>query len=197
MPRGTRIQAAGATYHLTARGNGGATIFLDDFDRLYFLQVVARVVRELEWTCFTYCLMNNHYHLLVRTPRPDLASGMQRIQSSYVRRFNARHARQGHVFGRRYHDELVRRDEHLLSAAAYVVLNPVRAGIVERPEEWRWSSYRATVGLDACPAFLDVVSLLEMFAPDRARATALFREMVDAGRVTSRCQAPSVPGTAT
>ena len=185
MPRPARIEVPGTTYHVTARGNAGAAIFVDDFDRLHLLQAIARAVRELRWTCFAYCLLGNHYHLLARIAEPNLSRGMQRIHSGYVRRFNARHARRGHVFGRRFHGRGVEGDEHLLSAAAYTVLNPVRAGIVARPEEWRWSSYRATIGLDRSPDFLDADALLSLLSPSRERARELFREMVEAGRAKS------------
>ena len=169
-------------YHLTARGNGGSAIFVDDFDRLYLLDLLVRVVRGLHWSCFAYCLMGNHYHLLVQTAEPNLSNGMHLLQTSYVRRFNRRHDRQGHLFGRRFHDQPISRDEHLVAAAVYTVLNPVRAGIVERPEEWRWSSYGATAGLEEEPAFLDVEPLLSMLSPSTSRARELFREMVEAER---------------
>jgi putative transposase len=179
VPRRPRIEAAGAIYHVTARGNAGAAIFDDDLDRLNLLHLLGRVVRDLRWRCFAYCLMGNHYHLLLQTLEPNLSKGMHLLQSAYVRRFNKRHDRAGHVFGRRFHDQPVKGHEHLVAAAVYTVLNPVRAGIVARPEEWRWSSYRATVGSETAPAFLDVDAMLSMLSPSAPRARELFREMVE------------------
>jgi putative transposase len=180
MPRRPRIETPGATYHVTARGNAGAAIFLDDYDRHHFLQLIARVVRDLNWSCFAYCLMGNHYHVLVRIREPNLSKGMHLLQSAYVRRFNARHDRAGHVFGRRFHDQPVERDEHLVGAAVYITLNPVRARIVERPEDWRWSSYRATAGLETAPGFLEAETILAMVGAVPSRARQRFRELVDA-----------------
>jgi REP element-mobilizing transposase RayT len=179
VPRRPRIEAAGAIYHVTARGNAGAAIFDDDLDRLNLLHLLGRVVRDLRWRCFAYCLMGNHYHLLVQTREPNLSKGMHLLQSAYVRRFNKRHDRAGHVFGRRFHDQPVKNHEHLVAAAVYTVLNPVRAGVVDRPEEWRWSSYRATVGSETAPAFLDVDAMLSMLSPSAPRARELFREMAE------------------
>jgi putative transposase len=178
MSRRPRNELAGATYHLTARGNGGSPIFLDDFDRIYLLDLVARAVDELRWRCFAYCLMENHYHLLVRTTEPNLSQGMRMIQTRHARRFNTRHGRHGHLFGDRFHDTRIDGERHLLAAAAYIARNPVRAGIVDKACAWPWSSFRATAGHDP-PGFLDVESLLEILSPDPNRARCLFTELVE------------------
>jgi putative transposase len=178
MPRRPRLEVSGATYHVTARGNGGLPIFEDDFDRIHLLDQLARAIDRCRWRCLAYCLMGNHYHLLVRTPEPNLSSGMRLIQTRYAKHFNPRHGRQGHLFGDRFHDARVDQEERFLSAAVYTVLNPVRAGIVNRPEEWLWSSYRTTAGLDEAPGFVDVDGILGLLSPDRERAQVLYREMV-------------------
>ena len=182
MARRPREEVAGGTYHVTARGNNGAEIFRDDYDRIYLLGLLSHAAAELDWRCFAYCLMSNHYHVLVRTPRLNLSSGMRLIQTRHARRFNSRHGRRGHLFGDRFHSRRVEEDSHLLAAASYIVLNPVRAGLVERPDDWRWSSYRATAGLDDAPGLLDVEPLLEMLAADRDSARWRYVEMVEAMR---------------
>ncbi len=172
------MEAPGATYHVTARGNGGASIFEDDFDRIHLLGLLARSIHDRGWRCLAYCLLGNHYHLLVQTPEANLSNGMRLVQTRYAKHFNRRHGRRGHLFGDRFHDRRVEGDDHLVSAAVYTVLNPVRAGVVDRPDEWPWSSYRATAGLDEPTDFLAREELLELLTPHRERAQALYRELV-------------------
>lgn len=179
VSRQPRVAVPGATYHLTARGNDGNAIFTDDFDRVHLLDLLSRATIRYGWVCLAYCLMGNHYHLLVQLTKPELSSGMRFIQTRYARRFNARNDATGHVFGDRFHDRRVEGDTHLLAAAVYTVLNPVRAGIVNRPDKWPWSSYRATAGLTVAPGFLDPVLLLDLLSPDLLRARALYRDLVE------------------
>jgi REP element-mobilizing transposase RayT len=185
VPRGPRQLYPGATYHVTARGNGGQDIFADDFDRLHLVGLLSRASGTYRWRCLAYCLMTNHYHLVVVTPDPNLSSGMRLIQTRYAHRFNRRHDRHGHVFGDRFHDRRIEVGEHLLSALAYTVLNPVRAGLVDRPGDWPWSSYRATAGLEDAPGFLDVSSVHGLLSHDPDRARILYREFVEAVREAS------------
>src|SRR4030043_1793691 len=145
MSRPLRIQYAGAVYHITSRGNARKAIFKDDRDRKVFLNIVEEVKDRYHWLCHTYCLMNNHYHLLVETPDGNLSEGMRQLNGVYTQVFNRRHRRAGHLFQGRYKAILVQKDSHLLEVSRYVVLNPVRAGTVERPDQWKWSSYLATV----------------------------------------------------
>jgi putative transposase len=156
-------------------------VFLDDLDRNRFLTVLAGVVEELGWLCPAYCLMTNHFHLLVQTPQPDLAVGMHRVNSAHANYFNRRHDHVGHLFQARYDAEVVQREAHLLEACRYIVLNPVRAGICRRPGDWRWSSYRATAGHIARPAFLAKGWLLGQFGVDRQKAALQYVEFVAAG----------------
>ena len=136
MARPLRIEYPGAIYHVTSRGDGREAIYLDDGDREEFLSVFEDVIRRMNWKCSAYCLMENHYHLLVETPDGNLSRGMRQLNGVYTQRFNRLHDRSGHVFQGRYKAILVERDSHLKELCRYVVLNPVRAGMVDRPEEW-------------------------------------------------------------
>jgi putative transposase len=178
MARPLRLEFPGAIYHVTARGNAQAAIFLDDHDRERFLAILAGVVKRYEWICHAYCLMGNHHHLLIETPRPSLAAGMRQLNGVYAQSFNQRHGRIGHVFGERFKSLLIERDTHLLNTAAYIVCNPVRAGLCETPADWVQSSYRATAGLASVPQFLTVDWLLSQFAGDLTGAQAAYRTFV-------------------
>jgi REP element-mobilizing transposase RayT len=163
MARPLRIEFPGAVYHVTSRGNDRADIFLTDADRLLFLDILGVVVEKQRWVCFAYCLMPNHYHVLVETPDANLSRGMRELNGLYTQRLNHRHKRVGHVFQGRYKGILVERESHLVELGRYVVLNPVRAGMVEEAVAYRWSSLRATLGLASPPPWLTVQSLLESF----------------------------------
>lgn len=179
MPRPYRHQAAGAFFHLTTRGNDRQAIYADAYDRQRFLVLTAKAVAEFEWRCLAYCLMGNHYHLLIQTLEPTLSAGMQWLNGGYARSFNLRHRRQDHVFGRRFHSEFVEDESHLFSLIRYVPRNPLRAGLCARPEDWPWSSYRATAGLAPTPTWLDASWLLAQFDADPRRAIARYVLWVD------------------
>lgn len=155
MARPLRLEFAGALYHLTARGNARADIFADDEDRRRFLELLAKEISQQGWRCYAYCLMGNHYHLLIETLEPNLVAGMRRFNGIYTQAFNRRHGRVGHLFQGRYKSILVDKDSYGLELSRYIVLNPVRARMVKRPEHWAWSSYCATAGQVAAPAWLD------------------------------------------
>lgn len=154
MSRPLRIEFTGALYHATSRGDGREVIFLGDEDRYLFLDVLSEVVRGFNWAIHAYCLMDNHYHLLIETSEGNLSKGMRQLNGVYTQRFNRRHGRVGHVFQGRYKAILVQKESYLLELARYVVLNPVRARMVRTPDQWPWSSYRATAGLDPAPSWL-------------------------------------------
>ncbi len=143
MPRPPRLQIAGATYHVTSRGNRRQAIYHDDYDRRYFLALRDRVIGRYTWRLRAYCLMTNHFHLLIETPQPTLSEGMQRLQCNYAAYFNERHSLDGHVFQQRFGSRLVKTEEHFLEALRYIAFNPVRAGLCEHPSDWRWSSFYA------------------------------------------------------
>jgi REP element-mobilizing transposase RayT len=128
-----------------------------------FLEFLAAATRRFGWSVSAFVLMTNHFHLVLKTPEPNLSRGMQWLNGKYAGRFNARHKRCGHLFQGRFKAVLVEKETYFANVLRYVVLNPVRAGIVERPEDFRWSSYRATAGLEAAPDWLDVSSVLTAF----------------------------------
>src|SRR5438874_2291483 len=143
MARPRRLQVAGGFFHVTARGNRRQPVFTDDVDVERFLAILAEVAARYGWRVHAYCLMTNHYHLLVETPEANLSAGFHRLNFLYAQWFNRRHGLDGHLFQGRFHSVLIERQEHLIELARYIVLNPVRAGLCGHPGEWRWSSYRA------------------------------------------------------
>ena len=181
MARPLRIEYKGAVYHITSRGNTRQIIFLDDEDRLGFLKILEEVVARYNWLCHAYCLMTNHYHLLVETPDANLSRGMRQLNGVYTQMFNRRHARSGHLLQGRYKAIIVEKESHLLELARYIVLNPVRAELVRHPRAWRWSSYRATAGEEGTPGFLTVDWILSQFHQDRSRARREYRKFVREG----------------
>lgn len=161
-----------------SRGNEKQNIFLNRSDRLIFLQILEKVTREHDWECYAYCLMNNHYHLALSTPLPNLAPGMRYMNGVYCQSFNVRHERVGHLLQGRYSSRVVERDSYLLALARYLVQNPVRAKLCDRVENWEWSSFRATAGLSDCPEFLRTDLILELFASDPGAARSAYHEFV-------------------
>jgi len=178
VPRQLRILAPGGLYHVRSRGNERRRIVRDDKDRIRLLRILATAVSRYGWQCHSYCLMDNHLHLMLLTPEPNLDRGMQYLNGVYAQTFNRRHERSGHLFQGRYEATLVENDGHLLEVCRYVVLNPVRAGICADPADWPWSSFRATAGLDPSPAFLSDDAVLELFGKDRPRARAAYAAFV-------------------
>jgi putative transposase len=179
MARPLRVEFEHALYHAIARGNERSTIFRDDRDRQGLLAGLGRVVERYGWICHAYCLMGNHFHQLIETPNANLSIGMRQLNGVYAARFNRRHGRVGHLFEGRFKAYLVEKDAYGLGVARYVVLNPVRARLCSHPGEWRWSSYRATAGLEPPPAFLTIDWLLDQVSPDRATAHARYTAFVE------------------
>jgi putative transposase len=177
---------------VTARGNSGGDIFRTRRDASVFLARLGAAVTSSRWRCLAYCLMPTHYHLLVETPDPNLSEGMHLLNTAYAAGFNAAHEHVGHLFQKRFHSELVTRDEHLLEAMRYVVLNPVRAGLIEQPETWEWSSYRATVGIAPPYGWLAPARALALFAQDPPTAQREYRDFVLAGLDDCRRVRPSL-----
>ena len=151
-----------------SRGIERRNIFDDSRDRRTFLGLLEKVGRRHQWQCLAYCLLDNHYHLIVRTPLPNLSRGMQVLNSGYAASFNARRERVGHLFQGRFRSVLIRSPDHLLTALRYVVRNPVAAGFCRRPTDWPWSSYRATLS-DRAPSLVSAELTLACFGRDGER----------------------------
>lgn len=181
MARPLRIEYPNALYHITARGNERSCIYLSDHDRNQFLGVLAQVVESHNWMCHAYCLMDNHYHLLIETPDGNLSRGMRDLNSIYSQRFNRIHSRDGHLFQGRFKSFIIEKEAYLLEVARYIVLNPVRAKTVKHPKEWRWSSYRATAGYRKPHKSLTVDWILQNFGKHRKQATHEYRKFVADG----------------
>ncbi len=181
MSRPLRIEFAGALYHITSRGDRQEAIFLGDADRHLFLDVLSKAVQDGHWTLHAYCLMDNHYHLVVETPDGNLSKGMRQLNGVYTQRFNRQRQRVGHVFQGRYKAIIVQKEAYLLELARYVVLNPVRAGMVSTPDQWPWSSYRATAGRCDPPPWLTIDGLLAAFSAQPGEARERYIAFVAAG----------------
>ena len=182
MARPLRLEFAGALYHVTSRGDRREDIYETDKDRENYLSILGDVCETYHWHCHAYCLMMNHYHLLIETPEGNLSKGMRQLNGVYTQQFNRANSRVGHVFQGRYKAILVDKDSYLLELARYIVLNPVRAGIVRAAKEWRWSSYRATAGQQAVPPWLEVGWLLAAFGKRRSSAIAAYKRFVTEGK---------------
>jgi REP element-mobilizing transposase RayT len=139
MARLPRYVLVGTHHHITARATGGGTLFVDDDDRVYFLALLRRSIRQFKWTPHAHCLMGTHYHLIVEAPLEQLSRGMHRLNGRYATEFNARHRRSGRLFADRFASWVIRDEAHYYAACDYVLQNPVRAGLCKRAAEWRWS----------------------------------------------------------
>ncbi|MFQ5846886.1 MAG: transposase [Candidatus Methylomirabilales bacterium] len=181
MARQLRLEYAGALYHVTARGNARQPIYEDEADRRRFLELLGRETGQQHWRCYAYCLMDNHYHVLLETPEPNLSRGMRRLNGAYTQAFNRRHARVGHVLQGRFKSILVEKESYLLELCRYIVLNPVRAGLVQKAEDWPWSSYRATAGYEPAADWLDVAGVLTLFHRHRPGAQSAYEQFVEEG----------------
>lgn len=181
MARPLRLEFPEAVYHVTSRGNARQDIFADDSDRQRFLAILSSTIHRYNWICHAYCLMDNHYHLLLETPDPNLSTGMRQLNGMYTQVFNRQHDRVGHVFQGRYKAILVEKDAHLLELCRYIVLNPVAAGIAVQPEAWPWSSYRGTLSAEKAADFLTTAWVLGQFSRNRAQARVQYQRFVAEG----------------
>ena len=181
MARPLRLEFAGAVYHITSRGDRREDIYLDDDDRHEWMAVLSLVCDRFNWVVHAFCQMTNHHHLLVETVDGNLSAGMRQLNGLYTQRFNRRHRQVGHLFQGRYKAILVQKEAHLLELSRYVVLNPVRAKMVCRPEQWRWSSHVAVLDNCAAPDWLDTDWLLGQFGRQRNRARQAYAAFVMAG----------------
>ena len=181
MSRPLRLEFANALYHVTSRGDRREPIFVDDSDRSMWLEVFGQVSGRFNWRCHAWCLMTNHYHLLVETPEPSLSQGMRQLNGVYTQRVNRRHCQVGHVFQGRFKAVLIERESYLLELARYIVLNPVRAYMVGDAGAWPWSSYGAMTAAQPAAPWLETDWLLHQFDQRRSHAVARYVDFVRAG----------------
>ncbi len=181
MARPLRIELAGGLYHVTSRGDRREDIYLTDEDRRAWINIFAAACKRFNWICHAYCLMNNHYHIVVETVDGNLSKGMRHLNGVYTQWFNRHHGRIGHVFQGRYKSILVEKEHYLLELARYVVLNPVRARIVEDVRDWPWSSFPAMIGEATRPTWLARDWLLGRFGQQRDIAIGGYIDFVRAG----------------
>ena len=181
MARQLRIEYPGAVYHVTSRGNGRCAIYFDDDDRDHFLNILHLVNKRYGWFCHAYCLMGNHYHLMIETPEGNLSKGMRHLNGVYTQWYNRKHSLVGHLFQGRFKAILVEKDSYLLQLCRYIVQNPVAANLASTVEEWLWSSYRATAGITRVPQVLTVDWILRQFAEQKEEAQVRYRRFVNEG----------------
>jgi putative transposase len=184
VSRKPRSELEVGPFHVFARGNDKRVIYRDDGDRRMYLRILRSTVGHCRWRLLAYCLMNNHVHLLLETREPNLGAGMGRLHGSYAQRFNLRHGSSGHVFQGRFGAERINTDEQLWTAAVYIAMNPVEAGLCRRPDDWPWSSHSMTLSGTA-PDWIDTTHLLKYFAAAGGDGRRRYAEMFLKGTVPS------------
>jgi putative transposase len=194
MARPLRVHLPGALYHVMSRGNARQEIFLEDGDRARFLERLTVTCARFRVRCHAYCQMRNHFHLVLEPSTLPLSRMMQQLNSSYSQWFNRKHSRVGHVLQGRYRALVLDDESYLRRVVRYIALNPVRGGLVESPEQWPWSSYRATVGLEDPPAFLFLDRVWHSFDIDGVSPQQRFADFVTAG--SCRYGNPQTPSLA-
>jgi putative transposase len=189
MSRPLRIEYPGALYHVTSRGDRREPIYRDDADRITQLDILGQTMERFDAQALAYCLMGNHYHLVLHTRAANLSRFMRHLNGVYTQAFNRRHGLVGHLFQGRFKAILVDRDSYLLALVRYVERNPVGAGLVASPADWAWSSCRAHLGLSAAPPWLDRDALLGQLlgrdlrdARDHRRAASLYADLLQQAR---------------
>ena len=182
MSRPLRLEFAGALYHVTSRGDRQEDIYENDADRISFLKLLGDVCGNYNWGCHAYCLMSNHYHLLIETPEANLSKGMRQLNGVYSQLFNQSHKRVGHVFQGRYKAIHVEKESYLLELSRYIVLNPVRAQMVYSAQDWPWSSFRKTVGAEKEPRWLNTDWILAAFGNKKGDAITAYKKFISDGK---------------
>jgi len=185
MSRPVRIEFPGANYYVTSRGNGEAAVFVDDVDRAVFLNVIETVVSRFEWLIHSYVLLDNHYHLVVECPNANLSKGMRQLNGVYTQHFNRRHGVEGSLFQGRFKSILFEKHSYLLPLCRHVVLNPIRCDLTTSPQKYRWSSYRAHIGLVKKAKWLSTDSVLEKFGKREKDNQKKYRDFVKLKAVES------------
>jgi len=181
MSRPLRIQYAGALYHVTSRGNQKLDIYLNEEDRLQWIEVLSTVCDRFNWRCHAWCMMDNHYHIIIETIEGNLSKGMRYLNGVYTQKMNRNNNRIGHIFQGRYKAILIEKEAYLLELTRYVVLNPVRARMVDDVLDWQWSSYRAMIGKEKVPTWLETDWLLSQFHKKKRKAQQSYTNFVRSG----------------
>lgn len=181
MARPLRLELAGGLYHVTSRGDRREAIYDDDADREKWLEILGHTCKRFNWRCHAYCLMDNHYHIVIETADGNLSKGMRHLNGVYTQYYNIKHARIGHVFQGRFKGILVERDEYLLELARYVVLNPTRANLTRTIGAWKWSSYKDMIGKVTAQPWLATDWILGQFGKQRKTATEKYIDFVREG----------------
>ena len=181
MARPLRLELPGGLYHVTSRGDRREHIYDNDGDRERWIENLGNVCDRYNWRCHAYCLMDNHYHIVIETAEANLSKGMRQLNGVYTQYYNRKHGRVGHVFQGRYKGILVERDEYLLELARYVVLNPVRANRVRNVIDWKWSNYHAMIGEAPVQHWLEIDWVLGQFSKQRKTAIVRYINFVREG----------------
>ena len=179
MARPLRVEYPGALYHVINRGNAGENLFKGIRDREKFLEYLETAIERFSLKIYTYCLMTNHFHVLLETRLPNLSQAIQWVNVSYAGYFNRKYQRNGHLFQGRFKSILVDADEYLKQLSRYIHLNPVRANLVEHPDEYKWSSYATVTGKTKEPAWLESAWLLSQFGTKRKQAITNYKKFVE------------------
>lgn len=197
MSRHLRIAFPGATYHVMARGNNKQNIFLSDADRYRFLQLLTQTSMTYRWRCFAYCLMDNHIHLFIETQKANISESMRHLNGVYAQYFHREHKTVGHLFQGRFLSKLVEKDAYALELIRYILLNPVRARLVQLPSKWKWSSYQATVTSGS--SLIEKEWILAQFGTNTVTSLKAFQQFVLEGMVQqslfSAFRLPEIIGT--
>jgi putative transposase len=177
MPNPSRIAYPGALYHIWIRGNGRGDIFSDDIDRRFYLHLLCACIIRFSLEIYAYVLMSNHIHLFLKTLLPNISEVMLTINRNYSHYFNKRHMKTGHLFESRYKNKVVQHDKYFLGLLRYIHQNPVKAGIVADPAQYKWSSHRAYLG-NTAGLIVKVEDGLKLFSDDPVRARACYAAFV-------------------
>lgn len=180
VPRFPRDLAPGIQ-HAGVSASGPSLYFMDDLDRSVWLRLFVTTVARYRWRCLAVCLLSTHWHVILDVPDGSLAAGMHRLVGGYSKRFNARHGRTGYLVRDRYWSRRKETSAEVLEAFRYVAMNPVAAGLVDKPEDWRWSSYGAVVGVSDLFEFVDASPVLGEFGSSRNARIRGLRSFVEAG----------------
>lgn len=181
MSRPLRIEYPGAVYHVTARANGRQQLFTCIEDGSTFIELLEREIAQHKWLCHAYCLLEDHYHLVIETPEANLGRGMGRLNMAYSQWFGRKHDQRGHLFHGRYKSIILQKERHLLEVCRHVVLNPVRLQAVNRADHWKWSSYRPFAFEEREPNWLYREWLLGQFGSGCSDPASAWRDYVEEG----------------